>query len=320
MLLNSNKCQLLFLVIICMAFRAFPQAIDNTSSFRDINSNKYFRIHYENDFFTATDYYYTQGINVEYIHPSIGHFFLEKILLRFRGDSPKYGISIEQDAYTPTSIQHNNILFGDRPFAATLFVKTFVISVDSVNNQRLATSLSTGVIGPAAGGEQMQSSIHHIFPHNIRPLGWQNQIHNDLVLNYEVDHEKEILYAGHFFSLNTSASIRAGTLSDKTNAGIVIEAGNDIHNIRRKIGFHIYEQPLVNLVGYDATMQGGLFDHSSPYTISARQISRTTFQNNAGIVVIMGKLYLEYFQTYLTPEFVDSRFHRWGGIRIGVAY
>ena len=30
---------------------SFAQKIDNTVSFRDINSEKYFRLHYDNDFF-----------------------------------------------------------------------------------------------------------------------------------------------------------------------------------------------------------------------------------------------------------------------------
>ena len=37
------------------------QRIDNTVSFLNVNSDKYFRFHYENDYFTATDRYYTQG-------------------------------------------------------------------------------------------------------------------------------------------------------------------------------------------------------------------------------------------------------------------
>lgn len=49
----------------------FDQRIDNTASFREIKSNHYFRYHYDNDYFTATDYYYTQGDNFELVSPKL---------------------------------------------------------------------------------------------------------------------------------------------------------------------------------------------------------------------------------------------------------
>ena len=85
---------------------------------------------------------------------------------------------------------------------------------------------------------------------------------------------------------------------------------------RKKIHFHFYDQPNVSLVGYDATLHGGVFNHSSPYTISSNDISRVTFQNNIGVVITIGNLYLEYFQSQLTKEFNTGEFHRWGGIHI----
>ena len=38
------------------------QAMDNTLAYRNIPTDKYFRINYENDFFAAFDRDYTQGI------------------------------------------------------------------------------------------------------------------------------------------------------------------------------------------------------------------------------------------------------------------
>jgi lipid A 3-O-deacylase len=44
------------------------QRISNTAVYRNINSPKYFRLHYENDYFSTSDLYYTQGINFEYVN------------------------------------------------------------------------------------------------------------------------------------------------------------------------------------------------------------------------------------------------------------
>src|SRR6185295_17920049 len=135
--MQSLKVYLFFLLQFKILF-AQSQAINNTASFRGINSEEYFRFHYENDFFTGTDYYYTQGINLEYVHPSIKLFPLTKILFHSGRSNTKSGICIEHDGYTPTSIRHEDILYGDHPFAATLSLKTFVIAIDSAKQKRIS--------------------------------------------------------------------------------------------------------------------------------------------------------------------------------------
>src|SRR5687767_9610525 len=118
------------LVLLMLAFSVSAQRISNTALYRDVSSQKYFRLYYENDYFSTTDKYYTQGINLEYVHQAIGNFFLSRLLIRSHSKEVKFGISLEQEGYTPTSISHSEILIGDRPFAACLFLKTFSI----VNN------------------------------------------------------------------------------------------------------------------------------------------------------------------------------------------
>ena len=91
-------------------------------------------------------------------------------------------------------------------------------------------------------------------------------------------------------------------------------------NTNRKVSFHFYFQPLINLVGYDATMQGGLFNHSSPYTIPGEMIEHITWQANYGAVLEFNSVYLEYFQTAISKEFETGLDHKWGGVRIGVKW
>ena len=88
----------------------------------------------------------------------------------------------------------------------------------------------------------------------------------------------------------------------------------------KKFRYYLYGQTETSIIGYDASLQGGLFNHSSPYTISSGNITRVTFQGDYGIVVSFRKIYLEYCQSYLTKEFSTGKFHRWGGIRIGSGF
>jgi hypothetical protein len=320
--LVENTLILLFLI----PFGAKAQAIDNTESFHSIPGDRYFRVYYENDFFTGKDRDYTQGIYIEKVHPGISHFFLTKLLWRPRNSVLKYGLAIEQDAYTPNYIDRTAIQYGDRPYAAALMAKTFITAIDPGRKQRITTILSTGVIGPWAGGEQMQRTIHH-WIHYTTPVGWHNQLSNDLVLNYQLNYEKELLPAVNGVSLSSYSVIRAGTLSDKLTTGFSLMAGHfnsafqpDRSGNPRKWNWWIYYQPLISLVGYDATLEGPLLNHTSPYTIPSSEMNRITFEHQYGIVLMHKGFYAAYFQTGITGEFKSYIFHRTGGVQFGFGF
>jgi lipid A 3-O-deacylase len=312
---------------------SFAQAIDNTASFRMINADRYVRLHYENDYFTNSDEDYTQGINIELVSPAMKKFPLNRLLPASKSSQNQYGISIEHNGYTPSSIRHEEILYGDRPFAASLFLKNFVRS--NLNHQSsLNASLSLGVIGSTASGYWMQSTIHR-WIHDKQPLGWNNQIKNDLIINYETGIEKNFFSVRKIILINGFANGRLGTYNDKLYTGLVFMFGKlnptiasvfckketseeGIKRVREKFSFHFYMQPVMSAVAYDATLQGGMFNRQSPYTIANKAMERITFQGNYGIVINFRRINIEYFQSVLTKEYVTGHVHRWGGIRLAI--
>jgi lipid A 3-O-deacylase len=301
------------------------QAMDNTAAYRNIPGNKYFRINYENDFFAASDRDYTQGILIEKVHPVLSQFPFMWILWHPKHSEIKYGLAIEHNAYTPNEIDQYGIQYGDRPYAGVLLLKTFLIAGNYAKKQRISVILSLGIIGPAAGGKQMQQTIHHWINY-IQPQGWHNQIQNDLVLNYQVNGEKEIFRSENHFSVSAFGSARLGTLSDKLSGGFTAMAGNfkspflQPGLIKSAFQWYVYDQLLGNVVGYDATLQGGMLNHTSVYTIPESGISRLTLQNKFGVVLLFRSLYLEYYRTGLTEEFKTSLYHRTGGLQIGFGF
>ncbi|MPR32728.1 lipid A deacylase LpxR family protein [Salmonirosea aquatica] len=305
------------------------QRIDQTADFRFLPNDKgYFRFHYDNDFFAMakTDYYYTQGYSFEVGSPVFRKNPLSKILLRFKESEPTYGLAFEHFGFTPTSIRSNEILVGDRPFAGVILLKSFATSVDKVHKQRLSSVLSTGMIGPAAFAGRMQATIHH-WSGDVDPQGWQYQIRNDVAINYELNHERQLLEVPHIVSIHSNAQLRLGTLSDKVQAGFTLTLGrfdspltSSIQRSGHNFQLYLYSQSLGASVGYDATLQGGLFNQNSPYTLKASELNRFTFQNNYGVVVQFWKIYAEYYRTYLSREFKTGREHSWGGVKLGVAF
>ena len=300
------------------------QLIDNSSTFRSINQKSYFRFHYDNDYFTKTDEYYTQGITFEFVHPVIKRFPLAKLLWKPFKTQPQYGVSFNLFGYTPTTILSDSILYGDRPFNANISLKTFLIQVDDIHKQQISTAFSIGIMGPAALGYDIQYNIHRWLKNPV-PHGWQHQTKNDIIINYQLNYEKQIVSAGNNFLLNTTAEARFGTLNNKLSGGFNFMAGRfnkrflPPGNEKRKAEYYFYSQGRVNFIGYDASMQGGLFTRNNPYTIAGSDVTRVTFQADAGIIVNFKKIYLSYTQSILTKEFRTGKYHRWGGISAGFA-
>ena len=316
--LQTAFCVLFF----CAADTANAQLIDNSSTLRNINRNSYFRFHYDNDYFTKTDEYYTQGITFEYVGSAVKKFPLSKILWHPFKAQPQYGLSFNLFGYTPTTILSDSILFDDRPYNANISLKTFLIQLDDVNKQQISSAFSIGVMGPAALGFEIQDNIHRWLK-NPRPHGWQYQTKNDIIINYQLNYEKQLVSAGNNFLLNATAEARLGTLNDRLSGGINFMAGRfnkrfePVSTKKNKAEYYFYSQARANFIGYDASMQGGLFTRNNPYVIAAADVNRATFQVDAGIIVNFRKLYLSYTQSFLTKEFRTGKNHRWGGVSVG---
>lgn len=301
---------------------AHGQAIDNTLSYKNIAKNNYFRISYENDYFSATDMYYTQGMVLELVSPGLRKSPMFNLLLTPIPGQRRYGASIEHDVYTPCSISSDAVLYGDRPFSACLFLKTFIVTTDTIAKRRFSSNFSYGVMGEAAGAEMLQTAVHNFMPRNSAPKGWANQIRNDFIINYQADYEQQLLCLENVFLVDAYGMARLGTLSNKAAVGATLMFGNFYSPYKSTLintdefRVYIYDHPQVNFVGYDATLQGGLFNKTSPYIIHADNLNRITFENRFGFAFSFHDLYFEYFQSYITSEFKSGKEHHWGGIQI----
>ena len=304
----------------------FAQRIDNTASFRQMSQDTFIRLHYDNDFFTATDEYYTQGYTLEVVHPALQKNPLTRLLLKLQGNQARYGLAFEHFGFTPTTIRSDAILVGDRPFAGGILLKTFTISTDTVRRVRVSSVLSTGMVGPVALGSPIQTALHRLL-HGVEPHGWQHQIRNDVILNYSLTYEKQLYAYRQALLVSASAQVQIGTFVDRLQTGVVVMAGQFNSPFGTTptrqclpMQLYVYAQPLVSVVAYDATLQGGLLNRSSPYVIPADRLARTTYQANVGAVVGYKNLYLEYYQSVLGPEFDPGLSHRWGGVKMGVSF
>lgn len=320
--MKKHKLYYLFLLLFPSCLLA--QKIDNMASFRDINAKRYFRFNYDNDYFASQDEDYTQGYNFELVSPSLQLNPINKLLLKPKNNEMKYGISIEHIGFTPFNIKSPEIQVGDRPFASTIMLKSFAIATDSLNKTRLISSFNIGLIGPGAFGKEMQVGIHKATGNTI-PEGWRNQIKNDIVLNYEISYEKQLIRYRNLFSLHSNSKIQLGTLFSNAGLGLtstfgIINQPFSSSKTKKKFNIYGFAQSMVNVIGYDATLQGGIFNKKSPYIIASQDIERFTAQANFGMILQTRTLYFEYSRALITREFASGTSSKWGGIKVGFTF
>lgn len=310
--------------MLIMAITSPAQEINTSPACMNICSDNYIRLTVDNDYFTGSDDQYSEGVGFEMVMPWIKKLPVSVLLLHPRFADQRYGLAIEQAGYTPYDLQNEGMPVNDRPFAATLYLKSFVISNDPVGRQRTYSALSTGIIGPDAVGAQLQENVH-VITNNTWPPGWRYQLHNNLLLNYEAGYEKELYaYPGHL-GFSVACHGRAGTFSDLAGAGFRLMAGrfqSPFVNERMpgsSIQAYLFENPEISFVAYDATLQGGAFDGRSPYVLTASEVSRVVLENQAGAVFCANNVYLEYSEHFASARFSGGPQHLYGSIRLGIA-
>jgi len=277
---------------------------------------------FDNDLFDNTDYYYTNGIKLEIYHPMIGASPIARVLPGLRNSINYYSLSLVQNMYTPLKLEEPEVRMGDRPFASYLTVGHQRTSLSPGKNRRMQSEFALGVMGPASLGNVSQDLIH-----THEPVGWINQVSNDFIVNYNFSLDQGI-YRGKGFEAAMVAGGQAGTLYDNITAGIYIQAGkaNGRYSsifqttghqkpFRKRIRYYFGLDIKNKLVFYDATLQGGMFNHESVYKIETGELKRYVFTGTLHFGMGLGRYSLEAEQVFMSPEFEGGRRHLWFRIK-----
>ncbi len=315
-----------FLFLFFLPCLLYAQRIDTTQ-------DRFLNISYDNDFFSGSDRYYTQGIRIEIISPSIKKSPLSKLLISLPSSNKKYyGMAIEQDGFTPFSIRKNFIQYGERPYCGSVFLSSNLISLSIKKKLRLTTQLDLGMIGPIAKGEQEQKAIHKAI-HGLEPLGWQYQIQNDLILNYKLALEKMMIQKKYVDLLATS-EVRIGTMYDDAGIGSLIRIGlkqnylehlgltKKYHSTKfiDKFQLYVFAKGSIKTVLYNATLQGGVFNRNNVYTLSSSDIKHIVATGYLGSILSFGRVKIEYTKAFLSPEFDQGLSHKWGHCNLSICF
>ena len=287
----------------------------------------------ENDIFFGTDIWYSNGVNISYYNPIWQASPFSVILLPYKKKSINfYSLSLEQNMYTPKYPTWEGIQYDDRPFSSFLTLTHHKMTNSPDLRLRINSSFAMGVIGAYALGGEIQSYLHGA---EKRPVGWNNQIANDLVLNYNVILQKSVFFNNHN-DLSIAPEIMAGTLFTNASAGVqyrwskysnfysdpfpVKKTTDQWKDILHKVQYSFFAKTAVTGVLYDATLQGGVFNKTSLYTISNERMNRLVMNTSVGFEMSYKQFSLDFSAFMLSPEFdPQKRWHKWGRINFSVA-
>jgi lipid A 3-O-deacylase len=282
------------------------------------------RLNYDNDYFSASDMYYTQGIRLEFLGNIFSKSPFAYTLIK-KGPLNYYGLSVSQDCFTPYSIRRDTIFTGERPFGAAMYLSHYLVSINPEKKYRLNTQLDLGAIGPCALCEEEQKGIHAAIG-DIEPLGWQFQLSQDYMVNYSIGYEKELFAKKDFEIIGTSA-MRLGTIYNDGGMGMTLRAGwlspyfetLGIKPSSRKFHCYGFVKGSVKFVAYNAMLQGGFFSDDI-YTLPSSSVKRLVGTAYTGIVLAYKGLSIEYTKAFMTPEFENGLSHKWGHCVISVSF
>ncbi len=176
-----------------------------------------FNLTLENDLYTSSknDKYYTNGIEISYRYLNKKNWF--------KSDKNISEFQVGQYIYNPQTVNAEDVIYQDRPFAAQLFAK-YSRSLFYQDGTLLQLSFTGGVIGPAAFGEQFQNLIHSTVT-DVRVKGWSDQIKNTAVIQGDIFVSKK-MFRTNIIDANATGKFRFGNSYIGATVGILTRIGS----------------------------------------------------------------------------------------------
>lgn len=302
----SEKSKLYCLLVFwLLAFGAYAQPLRVALTIRE-----------ENDFFTRSDQYFSNGTQFGVIlnRPLMG--FTRKILPVLSSfHDLEYGISLTQNIYTPQRIEETVFLENDRPYAGTLFLSLSRTAAKKNGRLILRNELSAGILGHQSQANDIQRIFHTLSNSKI-PNGWENQIPTAILFNYQLDLSTLVIQKGPF-ALLSGGKINTGTMLNDLAAGATVrfgflpEIGQSFFQHGKKITAYLFAGGEQKYVVYNRLLTTGFEKGEHPIEEWAK-----TFQY--GLEVAGQWFRLSYAINWLSKEREDLHTHRYGSAMLTI--
>ena len=312
-------------VIACTALIALCAMNREAAAEVPIDPSAIWTLQVENDTLNQTDRYYTSGLRLGWTSPTdedvpgavsrLGRFL-------FQDGRQRVSIDLAQTFFTPYSTQTNPPDPRDRPYAGVLLLNTALIQ--DTETSRSVIGASFGLVGPGAGGEEIQNGFHSLLGETTAQ-GWGYQVHNQPLIQFLAERTWRLPLAdvyGVEFDTLPSVTGAAGLYRTYAQAGVQFRVGQgldsdfgpsrirpgisgaDAYTATRPFVWYLFAGADGQAVGYDVTLNGNLFSTSRHV---APQPWQAEFQ--AGVALMAWGFRLSFTHVIRTQEF----FHQRGG-------
>lgn len=176
-------------------------------------------------YYFNADKYFTNGAKVVVAHPVFDNSVAKAILISDKGEyKSEYSLSVGQDIFTPAAIMKAEVDSTDRPYCGLLYA-TYTRSSNNIRvGRKIVSKLFLGVQGPISGAQATQNWIHEKTD-SEPPQGWDNQIANGLMIDYEIKQQKMLPIKSKILEVNTNAVAHVGTIYNFVQAGLTSKLG-----------------------------------------------------------------------------------------------
>ena len=316
--------RIFLLLLICII------SVPGIASAKKLDSLKYAQhkeliLDWDNDIFVFKDFYYTQGAHILYVNPALRKNPANHILFQLKNADYYYGLGVIQEIYTPKDLVDTLHNLVDRPYAGTLYLRSFVTSVNPAKKLRFTNQLDIGFLGPLAGAEEAQRIIHEWLDLGF-PNGWDFQIENRPYINYNFLVEKGLISVPGIFDFIGSSQLRIGNIHDDLQIGANIRIGrmndffkgynlgNKSYTENRDFQFYIFGGASATAVLYNATLMGGIIPPEDSHYFKLKDINNLVCELTGGVQITYKFVGVKLQATWKTPEFDGGEEHGWGTI------
>ena len=302
-------------------------------------------VQFDNDVFTGTDRYYTSGARVSYVTPMAPSHPLRPLaraLPLFEGEL-RISYALAQQLFTPSDVSQSQPIPNDEPYAGYLYAEIGIESEKRRDDGRSildSAALQIGVVGPHAYGEQTQKAAHKLFGTDD-PMGWDNQLNNELAINLYYDRVWVGWYgtgtgqpdSGYRIDLSPNVGAALGNVYTYAAAGATLRFGRNLppslgpSSIRPGPPGTNYYKPVPDVRWYlYVDVEGwavarNIFLDGNTFTQS-QSVDKNTLvgELRAGLAVQLGRYRLTYARVSGSKEFCGQVSNRFGALSLSTAF
>jgi len=302
-----------------------------------------------------TDRYYTHGTKLSWISSDLSKYrdiitvpWMRRLIenlpyLNAPENQRTVSVSLGQNIYTPEDHKQTDVIKDDRPYAGITYLG---LGLHSRNQKNMDTlELGIGLVGRHSYAEDCQTWLHK-FNHSDYPLGWQNQLHDEPILNLYLERKWKALQtrteSGFDFDFMPHLGLAAGNAYTGANLGAearfgwntpndfgtyLIRPGSDsssplddtdprfFHPFHR-IGMHLFLAVDGKAVVRNIILDGNTFRDS-------HHVDKEPFVADliGGMGLIIHRVKITYSLVYRTKEFETQRDkQRFGAVAISFTF